>query len=309
MEVSKITKKEDKKGPKVNSPQTVMYVEVNDANFRNCSCYSLTSNGERLFDIAIIFAANINFNVSERRAYLYFNPNVDRVLSNLDTYVRPVQNQGTKVLLSILGNHEGAGFCNFETVEAARDFAGQLADAVARYGLDGIDFDDEYADYGNNGTTQPNPYSFLYLLRELRALLPPEKIISFYYYGPAASRLTYQDLVAGDFLNYSWNAIYGSYSAPNVPNMTRSQLGPAAVNVQQTGESTASNLARRTIDDGYGIFLCYALPNTDRRAYMSAITRELYGSETTLAAGCLQNWPVENDGDTKPCCCSCAQIK
>jgi chitinase len=57
-----------------------------------------------------------------------------------------------KVVLTILGNHQGAGICNFPTREAARDFAQQLANTVNTYGLDGIDFDDEYSEYGKNGT-------------------------------------------------------------------------------------------------------------------------------------------------------------
>jgi hypothetical protein len=39
----------------------------------------------------------------------------------------------------------------------------------------------------------------------------PDKIITFYYYGPASQRLSYDDLIAGSFLDYSYNAIYGSY--------------------------------------------------------------------------------------------------
>jgi GH18 family chitinase len=54
----------------------------------------------------------------------------------------------------------------------------QLANTVNTYGLDGIDFDDEYSEYGNNGTGQPNDSSFVMLVQELRALLP-DKIISF----------------------------------------------------------------------------------------------------------------------------------
>jgi hypothetical protein len=125
-------------------PLAVMYVEVNDANFLNTGCYSLTT-GEPLFDIAIIFAANINYDVQSRRAVLSLNQNVSEVCLNASTYIRPLQEKGIKVLLSILGNHQGAGFCNFPDAESARGFAVQLAEAVQLFGLDGIDFDDEYA--------------------------------------------------------------------------------------------------------------------------------------------------------------------
>ena len=44
--------------------------------------------------------------------------------------------------MSILGNHEGAGFANFPTYESADAFAAQLEQVVNTYHLDGIDFDD-----------------------------------------------------------------------------------------------------------------------------------------------------------------------
>ena len=53
------------------------------------------------------------------------------------------------------------------------------AGAVTAYGLDGIDFDDEYADSGTNGTNgtaQPNACSFPYLVRALRNDLPDSDV-------------------------------------------------------------------------------------------------------------------------------------
>lgn len=292
------------KSQKANNPICIMYVEVNDANFGNTKCYSLQSGGP-LFDIAIIFASNINFNTQTRKAYLHHNENVTRVLTNADQYVRPVQEKGIKVLLSILGNHQGAGICNFESQADAREFAVQLADAVAQYGLDGIDFDDEYARYGENGTGQPNAYSFIYLLRELRGLLPPEKLITFYYYGPAASRLQYEDMVAGQFVDYSYNAMYGTYSPPNVPGLGRDRLGPAAVNVQGTGVNTARQMAERTVQEGYGVYLTYALPNNDIRDYLTQVSQGLYGVETRIELGCLQTLPKEGEEGKAGCGCAC----
>jgi len=273
---------------KANSPISTLYIEVNNANFINAGCYNVQSTGQPLFDIAIIFAANINFDTNQRKAVLYFNPNVATVLEGVNTYVRPLQAKGIKVLLSILGNHQGAGICNFENVAAARDFAIQLSAAVQLYGLDGIDFDDEYAGYGNNGLPQPNANSFLWLIRELRTLIP-DKIISFYYYGPAASRLQSGDLYAGDFLDYSWNAMYGTYSVPNVPRMDNSKKGPAAVWVGRSG--SGASMAERTVSDGYGVYLFYDLPNSDSNSYLSPISTGLYRSGSTLVGNCLRSWP------------------
>lgn len=259
---------------------SVCYVEVNSNSLLNTGKYTLTTGGQQLFDIAIIFAANINYNTTTQKAVLYNNPNVSNVLTNKATQIVPLQNKGMKVLLSILGNHQGAGFCNFTSRTAAHAFAQQLSDTVTYYGLDGIDFDDEYADYGNNGTTQPNDSSFVMLVDELRQLMPT-KIISFYYYGPAASRLSWGGKKVGDFVNYSWNAIYGSYSVPNVAGLTKAQLGPAAVDIQSTSQSTANSLATQTKNNGYGVYLWYNLTSTDKHVYFSGVSSILYGSNIT----------------------------
>lgn len=262
----------------VSGPKGVCYVEVNSNDIRNVGKYTL-STGQQLFDIAIIFAANINYNTTTKKAELFFNPQVTNVLSNKATYIQTLQAKGIKVMLSILGNHQGAGISNFPSQQAAQDFAQLLSNAVTTYGLDGIDFDDEYADYGTNGTGQPNSSSFVYLVTALRQLMP-NKLISFYFYGPAASRLSYNGVTVGSKVNYSWNAIYGSYSVPNVPGLAKSNLGPAAIDIQSTSSSTAASLATQTVNNSYGIYLYYNLPNTDVHTYLTSVSNALYGKAT-----------------------------
>jgi hypothetical protein len=267
----------------VNGPKGVCYIEVNNNDIRNVGNYTL-STGEQLFDIAIIFAANINYNTTTQKAELFFNPQVTNVLNNKVTYIQSLQAKGIKVLLSILGNHQGAGITNFPSQAAAQDFAQLLSNAVTTYGLDGIDFDDEYADYGTNGTGQPNSSSFVYLVTALRQLMP-NKIISFYYYGPAASRLSFNGVTVGSKVDYSWNAIYGSYSVPNVPGLAASNLGPAAIDIQSTGASTAASLATQTVNNNYGIYLYYNLPNADSHTYLSSVSNALYSKPTVFNGG------------------------
>lgn len=261
-------------------PKGVCYVEVNNNDIRNVGKYTL-SNGKQLFDIAIIFAANINYNTTTKKAELFFNPQVTSVLSNKVANIQSLQNKGIKVLLSVLGNHQGAGFCNFTSQASAQEFAQQLSNAVTQYGLDGIDFDDEYADYGNNGTGQPNSSSFVYLVTALRQLMPT-KIISFYFYGPAASRLSYNGVTVGSKVDYSWNAVYGTYSVPNVAGLAKSNLGPAAIDIASTSATTAVNLANSTVSNGYGIYLYYNLPNGDYHTYLSGVSNSLYGFNTVF---------------------------
>ena len=270
------------------SPTGICYVEVNNNNLLNAGAYKLQTSNSYLFNVVNIFAANINYDTSRGRAYLYSNNNVTKVLTNADTYIKPLQQKGMKVVLTILGNHQGVGICNFPTREAAKDFALQLANTVNTYGLDGIDFDDEYSEYGNNGTGQPNDSSFVMLVQELRALLP-NKIISFYYYGPAASRLSWNGARVGDNVNYSWNAMYGTFSAPNVPPLTKAQISPAAVWMGNTSNSTTTSLATQTKNGGYGVFMWYDLHGTNETSQLSAGTQTLYGEQTVLSTP-LQSW-------------------
>ena len=283
-----------------SGPITTAYVEVNNDSITNVGKYVLASNGANVFDIGIIFAANINYNGTS--AELYFNPQVQAVLDNAATQIAPLQAQGIKVLLSILGNHQGAGFANFPDQPSAAAFATQLSNAVSTYGLDGIDFDDEYADYGTNGTAQPNAWSFPYLVQALRNDLP-DKIISLYFIGPSSTTLSYNGIVVGDLLSYSWNPYYGTWGVPAVPDMTQAQLAPAAIDIQNTDSSTVTSLAQETVADGYGVFNTYNLPDTDASQAITAFTQALYGSDAvyvdgTSAAATYNNTGIANDGAT-----------
>ncbi|HTI24538.1 MAG TPA: endo-beta-N-acetylglucosaminidase H [Kutzneria sp.] len=256
-------------------PISVAYVEVNNNSMVNVGKYALAKGGN-VFDVAVIFAANINYDTATKSAYLYNNPNVQRTLDNAATEIRPLQAKGIKVMLSILGNHQGAGFANFPSQAAAAAFAKQLSDTVTKYGLDGIDFDDEYAEYGNNGTGQPNASSFVYLVTALRNLMPT-KLISLYNIGPAASRLSYNGVSVDSKFNYAWNPYYGTWGVPAI-KLPKSGLSPAAIEIGATATSTAADLAKRTVSGGYGVYLTYNLDGTDQHTYISSFTNVLYGS-------------------------------
>lgn len=275
------------------NPVGICYVEVNNSNMLNAGSYTLQNSGKQLFDVAIIFAANINYDTSKSRAYISSNNNVTKVLNDVNTYVRPLQQKGIKVLLDILGNHQGAGISNFPNREAARDFARQIAHTVYTYGLDGVDLDDEYAGYGNNGTGQPNNSSFVMLLQELKAAMP-DKLITFYYIGPATTKQSYNGDAAGNYINYSWNAYYGTYNAPVVPPLDKTKISAAATwirntNPDSTTASTLATLATNTKNDGYGVFMWYDLGATDVASYLSTGSNILYNENTQLT-GQLYSW-------------------
>jgi len=260
-----------------SGPTSIAYVEVNNDQLANVGRYQL-AKGANAFDVAIIFAANINWNGS--KAVLYNNDKVQATLDAAATQIKPLQAKGIKVSLSILGNHQGAGIANFPTQAAAADFASQVTATVTKYGLDGVDLDDEYSDYGTNGTPQPNQQSIGWLITALRAQMPG-KLISFYDIGPASSSLSSSSSTIGSKLDYAWNPYYGTYSAPSIPGLGKAQLSAAAVDIQNTAQSTAVSLAQRTKADGYGVFMTYNLPDGDVSSYVSSMTQVLYGQAAT----------------------------
>lgn len=90
------------------NPTGICYVEVNNNNLLNAGAYKLQTSNSYLFNVVNIFAANINYDTSRGRAYLYSNNNVTKVLTNADTYIKPLQQKGMKVVLTILGEPSGS---------------------------------------------------------------------------------------------------------------------------------------------------------------------------------------------------------
>lgn len=259
------------------SPVSIAYIEVNDNTLENVGRYTL-DDGSAAFDVAVIFAANINYD--GERAYLHLNENVQHVLDHADTLVRPLQELGIKVTLSVLGNHQGAGFANFPDAHAADRFAQEVATTVRRYGLDGVDLDDEWVEYGKNGTGMPNEHSFVELVESLRKYLP-NKLISFYVIGPAAEHQVFEGRRIGDVIDYAWNPYYGAFLDFDVPGLPRSRYGAAAVDLGAGSATTpelVGDFAERTLAGGYGALVTYQLQPSDQSELVSAITEPFHGS-------------------------------
>lgn len=185
-------------------PITAVYIEVNDVNPLNALCY--TMNGKPFFDYVILFAANINGTADGKAELAYKGGKLERALTET---VKPLQEKGVKVLMSILGNHTGLGFANL-TDEQVEDFATQIAGVVEAYNLDGVDFDDEYAEYGTNGCMPANATSYANLIGAVRAKLPEGKLITVFDVDTGNSKTL---TTAADCVDYAWSEQYGQFKA------------------------------------------------------------------------------------------------
>ncbi|QXD01136.1 glycosyl hydrolase family 18 protein [Klebsiella sp. PL-2018] len=259
----------------IKTPLTTVYIEVNSELLSNAACYYLEEDCiNTLFDIAIIFAANING--SPEKPELYLNENVMKILNDAENQIRPLQGRGIKVLLSIVGNHQTAGISNFQSEEKAMNFANQVKNIVEKYGLNGVDLDDEYTDYRGAPARDD---SVRWLISCLRNIMP-NKIISLYDIGPAgySMRTAPPDIAAK--LNYAWNHDYGSFNPPEIQvNGGKTHLAAAAIELGKTPSYKVEELAEKTKDEGYGIFLTYNLKGGDRSKELSLFANILYERE------------------------------
>ncbi|HEY0271842.1 MAG TPA: hypothetical protein VGC22_01600, partial [Chitinophaga sp.] len=179
----------------------VAIVEVNDHAFANVNCF-VDANGKPMFDLAFPFSANLNINPNTGKAYVSYNPEHQAML-RLGTFTA-VMRKGVPVGLSLLGNHDDAGFSNFTSLEDARDFAQLVAIEVRKLGFSAVLTDDEYSNY----VTDADPHSYLMFMLELKRLLPD---IYLCYYMTGGGNGTYNGKQMGDIADALFTIFYPQY--------------------------------------------------------------------------------------------------
>ena len=189
--------------------------------FRSLARYRL-ANGCPAISVAVIFAANY---AADERPYLRannddppttkpFNDSIQQVLDGGS--VKYLQRRGIKVLLSITNGHQPVGWSQFTSRREALDFARYLKKSVvARYGLDGIDIDDEYS----SGT--PNRTSLIMVTTLMRQLMPNKIITKALFEDKTYFRATWRGHKLADNLDYGWEMSYGGPPRPRVAPYTR----------------------------------------------------------------------------------------
>lgn len=251
--------------------KNIVYVEVNDINPLNAGSY--TMNGAPFFDYVILFAANIRG--VGANATLYNNPNVQYILDHKDTLIKPLQDKGIKVLLGLLGDHTGLGFANMNSTQTEQ-FATALANAVNQYGLDGVDFDDEWAEYGKNGYPSGSTGSFSNLITALNNKMP-SKTITVFNYG-------YANELSGvnSKINYGIYAYFNSPSWSTSFGMPTSKWAPYTINLNGSPSTIlVKSYAGQVSSKGYGAIGFYDLRANNAVNVLNAVAQGAFGSTCT----------------------------
>lgn len=256
------------------SPILTTYIETNDVNPLNMGEYYFcgTDPKDYVVNNVILFASNIRGTAST--VELYHNPNQSHILANVETLVRPLQNKGIKVLLGLLGDHTGVGFANLNDSQI-ESFANQVADCVNTYGLDGVDFDDEYAEYGRISGT-PSPSSALYgkLIKRLRELMP-KKLITAFYYGYAGGFNQYVD--------YMWPDFGAGRTAPS--GFAHSKW--ASMSIQYTQGTPSDRQIKSAAQNygDYGAIMMFNVRESDASGKMNLFAPSVWGGKTVCWTG------------------------
>ena len=146
-----------------NPIRTLVYIEVNNVNPLNVGSYVL-EDGRFLFDYVVIFASNVVQDSPGGQIRLVHNANVQHILDNRDRYIAPLQAKGIRVLLGLLPHWSGVGLGTMNQ-QQINDFALIVRETMIQFGLDGVDFDDEWGnlmdDDGWVDATTPSPNAIM----------------------------------------------------------------------------------------------------------------------------------------------------
>lgn len=257
------------------SPTIAVYVETNDVNPLNAGDFTM-SDGSTFIDIVELFASNIHKD-DNGDPTLFLNDKLTNVLENggAATYVAPLQAKGIKVLLTVLGDWQGIGVANMTDAQSTK-FATILAYVVNRYGLDGIGFDDEYANY--SGSLVSNSYA--QIIKKLHALMPSDKLITVFDWGNTSQI----DAEASACIDYAYHGYFGSYyTSSGITGMTTAKWSPLSLNLgNYNSTSSVQSYAGRALENGYSILMCFNLRTRNDRDPLSvfqAISNAVYDGD------------------------------
>ncbi len=127
-------------------------------------------------NIVNLRTVQVGYDAAAGRALLDLGTDITYVLSQSTKYIRPLQEHGRKVCISIEGGGKGgSGFCNLTDAQI-EDFAAQVKTVIEQYELDGVNLWDRNSGYGKEGMPAVNTTSYPKLIKALREALGTEKI-------------------------------------------------------------------------------------------------------------------------------------
>lgn len=265
----------------------VAYVETNDYDIRNMGQFILKESKKPVFDMVILFAANMNYDAKAKKRVLFFNDKLQPILKDPEKYIKPLTDRGIKVIIDILPNHQGVGYANFQSYEEAIEFAQECKFYAEKLGVDGYDIDEEYAAYHNRPELKViGEQSFLWFMRAMKEVMP-DKLLTLYDYGHPlrASSVDSENKKVSDYIDYSWANYSENHSSfAGIPNKYYGKLSKEA----NRGLWGLKYAAEENLKDCYGLYMFFNINGRDIKnrtaeKNISEMTKIFYGEECTFS--------------------------
>lgn len=265
-----------------SAPKTLVYIEVNDSNPLNALSYTFKKSGRQFFDYVVIFSATLNYSAEKGvyLGYIHNNENIKHIFENREKYIKPLQDKGIKVLMGLLGDHDGVSFGTLDA-EDAKKFAALCKETVDAYGLDGVDFDDEWAnserdhifvypdgyywDAERNEGVEYNNYKddpegalaawkaggekMARCIVEMRRAMPNKTITLFEYNFGRYLPETVDGVNVASQIDWAMYAIYGKYRADSFNGIPHAKYAPMAISFKDWNDERFE-MPRRVADNG-----------------------------------------------------------
>ena len=161
----------------------------------------------------------VKYDAVSGRAKLDLGSDMTYVLDHAVKYIRPLQEVGRKVCISIEGGGTGLGFCNMSDGQIA-DFAAQVKTVIEQFELDGVNLWDRNAGYGMEGMPTVNTTSYPKLIKAMREALGSDKLLTLTVYEEPTE--TFWDteatggIAVGDYIDYAWSGYNSNGADPQL---------------------------------------------------------------------------------------------
>lgn len=186
-------------------PRACLEMALQYMYMQNVDPYDFKEEYYELLDGVTLIGGSVGYDAESKMPELKLDGNLFHVLRGADKYLKPLQDAGMEVMMEITGAGMGIGFCNLDDAQRA-ELVEQIRKTVVRYGLDGVNLDDETSGYGREGMPAVDPASYAKFIRDLRTALGKDKLITLTDIGEPSATLyeTRDGIEAGTYLDYAW---------------------------------------------------------------------------------------------------------
>ena len=263
---------------------TIVYISpVSSQQFRDIASYT-SADGSPAVDVVCIFAGNyctknypcLRAGNNNPKTDKSLDQNIQQVLE--DGSVKFLQDKGITVLLTILNGHSSVGWSQFTNEIDAMDFVNYLkTDIVDKYGLDGIDIDDEH----NKG--EPIATSMVMVTSVMKEKMPDKIISKALFQDEEYFMPSFKGKKLSDTLDYGWEMTYGPPAKDMLLPYADYGMSKTVVSKGFWSESPSLTLnedVQWIKNNGYGGVMVYAFEDLNNTILMGKLVDALYGPGT-----------------------------